>query len=122
MCINLKEKMEKCKECGADLIGRIDKKFCSEGCRNSWHNRRCRDEGKEIRKINRILARNLKLLKEISCNKTVECPKEKMVRLGFDFSYFTSVEKDPCIGLCYFCYDFSYSYSKKDVICISPPN
>jgi len=29
----------KCLECGHVLYGRADKKFCSEGCKNKYHNR-----------------------------------------------------------------------------------
>ena len=32
--------MEKqCLECGDKIVGRIDKKFCSDGCRNAYNNK-----------------------------------------------------------------------------------
>ena len=30
---------KQCLECGNELMGRIDKKFCSDGCRNAYHNK-----------------------------------------------------------------------------------
>lgn len=111
-----------CKECGANLMGRIDKKFCSEGCRNAWHNRVSREENIEIKKINCILARNHKVLKGLVDNKICECSKERLAELGFNFSYFTSLEKKPSVGKCYFCYDFGYFYPKKGFICITRKN
>ena len=28
----------KCLHCGEKLIGRVDKRFCDDQCRNTWHN------------------------------------------------------------------------------------
>jgi predicted nucleic acid-binding Zn ribbon protein len=45
--------MEKnCPECGEKIIGRIDKIFCSDQCRNTYNNRQNRASTNLIRKIN----------------------------------------------------------------------
>ena len=31
--------METCLECGEKIIGRSDKKFCNDACRNSYNNK-----------------------------------------------------------------------------------
>lgn len=114
--------MENCKECGAILVGRTDKKFCSDGCRNDYHNRISRDENKEIRKINCILAKNRNVLKALFESKICECSKEKLYKMGFNFSYFTSYGRKPNVGKCYFCYDFGYFCSQKGHIFITQLN
>jgi len=109
-----------CKECGSNLMGRIDKKFCSDGCRNSFHNRIYRDELTGIRLINRVLARNRKLLKDLFDNNEKECPKERLMELGFNFSYFTSMVGKSSVNKHYYCYDFEYYYTANKLIYISP--
>jgi len=47
--------MSDCIECGRELFGRCDKKFCSDGCRNSYNNRIRRKGTEEPRRINRVL-------------------------------------------------------------------
>jgi hypothetical protein len=108
ICLILKEKMGNCLECGVNIIGRIDKKFCSDGCRNSFHNRVYREESSGIRVINRVLARNHRLLKNLFDNNERECFKERLTELGFNFSYFTSIEEKASPDKHYFCYDFEY--------------
>jgi len=114
--------MGHCKECGANLLGRIDKKFCSDGCRNAYHNRISRDENIEIRKINRILAKNHKVLKDFFDNDVKECPKERLAEQGFNFLYFTSLEKRSGGEKCFLCYDFGYYYTEMDIIYITQEN
>ena len=51
-----------CPECGDKIVGRIDKKFCSDGCRNA-HNNNVNKDGKNlIRNINNRLRKNLSLI------------------------------------------------------------
>ena len=55
---------KQCPECEDPIIGRTDKKFCSDGCRNSYNNRVNKDQ-KNFRyefsdMIDQILAVQLK--------------------------------------------------------------
>ena len=38
-----------CSECGDNIVGRIDKKFCCDACRNSFNNRVNKDSKNLIR-------------------------------------------------------------------------
>ena len=40
-----------CLECGDHLKGRIDKKFCSDYCRNSFNNKVNKDKKKLFQKV-----------------------------------------------------------------------
>lgn len=47
-----------CLECGREVYGRTDKKFCSDGCKNRFHNRRHNEEKKIIERTLNALYRN----------------------------------------------------------------
>ena len=48
----------KCLYCGEPIIGRVDKKFCCDSCRNSYNYEKTHKQINVVRKINGILARN----------------------------------------------------------------
>lgn len=60
--INQAMKTTTCVNCGSTFTGRSDKKFCDDGCRNAYHNKRFALEQKVLRKIQRKLMRNRNLL------------------------------------------------------------
>ena len=44
---------KKCPECGDKIVGRVDKKFCSDACRNAFNNNINKDHKNLIRNTNR---------------------------------------------------------------------
>ena len=58
-----------CLECGAKIVGRIDKKFCSDACRNAYNNRINKDSKNLIRNTNNRLRRNYRILETHNPNK-----------------------------------------------------
>ncbi len=97
-----------CLECGTKIIGRIDKKFCSDQCRNTYNNRMNRDETTFMTKVNRILRKNRKILKELNPNGKAKVKRDKMKSAGFNFKYFTNVYKTKEGKVYYFCYEYGY--------------
>ena len=57
---------KKCPECGEKIIGREDKKFCSDYCRNAFNNRLNKDSKNLIRNINNRLRKNYRILESFS--------------------------------------------------------
>jgi hypothetical protein len=55
-----------CEECNEKLVGRIDKRFCSDYCRNVSNNRKKRLTSKTVRKINRYLQNNYRILEKLN--------------------------------------------------------
>lgn len=52
--------MEKnCPECGDKIIGRADKKFCSDACRNAYNNALNKDSKKPCQKRKQQVAKKL---------------------------------------------------------------
>ena len=80
-----------CQCCAQVLHGRMDKKFCDEGCRNNFNNQQNSVENKEIRIINRILKRNRAILLALFAleKKPTNIEKERLLLEGFNFRYMT---------------------------------
>ena len=83
--------MENCLECGEKIMGRSDKKFCNDGCRNAYNNKHKKDSSNLMRNINNKLRKNHRILSE---QKFIEgkakTTRNKLISEGFDFEYFTS--------------------------------
>jgi len=56
---------KQCLECGDPVKGRIDKKFCSDYCRNAYNNKVNKDSKNLIRNINNRLRKNHKILVQL---------------------------------------------------------
>ena len=50
---------KKCLECGDKVVGRIDKKFCSDYCRNAFNNKVDKESKNLIRNTNNRLRKKL---------------------------------------------------------------
>lgn len=72
----------KCPECGDRIIGRVDKKFCSDGCRNAHNNRINKDSKNLIRNTNNRLRKNYRILEALNPNKKTKCSRAKLIERG----------------------------------------
>jgi hypothetical protein len=99
-----------CQVCAKPLVGRSDKKFCSDYCRALLNNEKKKlDAGEQvIQELNRILRRNRSILKSIGSHGEFTTRKEYLVLLGFDFSYFTHQLAGPDGGIYNCCYEYGY--------------
>ena len=100
-----------CLQCGKPLkSGRIDKKFCNEGCRNNYHNAQKLAENTEIKNINQALKNNRKILKKILGDKSSEIvSREVLLKSGFEFSFHTHYITTHFKNNIYtFCYNYGY--------------
>lgn len=100
--------MNTCIECGSRIVGRSDKKFCDDSCRNAYHNERNRVELNSVRKTNRILGRNRKILVELKAEGLERVHRKVLLALGFSFEHFTAYQEFPNYGLCPVVYDEVY--------------
>lgn len=98
-----------CKECGEILNGRSDQKFCDDGCRNAFNNKKLGTSTLFMRKINRILKKNHTILKELNPNEKTTIWKSTLEKRGFSFSFYTHLYKTKTGREYYFCYDQGYS-------------
>lgn len=107
---------KKCLECQHTFVGRVDKKFCSDFCRNIWHNRQNGILNNLMRNVNSILRKNRRILAECNPDGKARINREKLLIMGFNFNYFTNIYKTNSGKTYYFCYDQGYIELEEDVI------
>jgi hypothetical protein len=81
-----------CLECQDKIVGREDKKFCSDGCRNA----------------NNKLRKNYRILTELNPEEKTKTTKTKLMSKGFDFDLITSFYTTKTGNVYYFVYDQGY--------------
>ena len=99
---------KKCLECGGDIIGRTDKKFCSDYCRNAYNNRKNSAHVNMIRNVNNKLKKNWRILEKLNPTDKTRVHKSKLSDVGFDFNYFTSIYTTKKQSVYYFVYNQGY--------------
>ncbi|HMQ46038.1 MAG TPA: hypothetical protein PKA00_01280 [Saprospiraceae bacterium] len=104
----------KCHECGELIIGRQDKKFCSDSCRSTYNNRLNKDVGNFMRNINNILRKNRRILEELNTNGKTKVHRDRLMERGFKFSYFTNEFVTKSGNTYRFCYDQGYIEIEND--------
>ena len=99
----------KCLECGTAIRGRIDKKFCSDYCRNAYNNKLNKDSKNLVRNINNRLRKNYRILDNfpLKDGKT-RTTKTRLLDKGFDFEYITNLYTTKKGTTYYFVYDLGY--------------
>ena len=103
-----------CLECGEKIVGREDKKFCSDGCRNTYNNKINKDSTNFMRNINNKLRKNYRILSELNTEGKSKTTKTKLQSRGFDFGYFTNILNTKTGNTYYFVYDQGYLVLEND--------
>ncbi|WP_295335413.1 hypothetical protein [Flavobacterium sp.] len=107
--------MEKyCLECGERIIGREDKKFCGDGCRNAFNNKMNKDCNNYMRNTNNKLRRNYRILAELNTEGKSKTSRLKLLNKGFDFEYLTNIRTTKSGNTYYFIYDQGYMAVEND--------
>ena len=87
----LNKMANKCHECKTALVGRADKKYCSDYCRSAYHNKHNADSNNFMRNINNILRKNRRILMSFDpSEKSKKVDKVDLLDEGFKFSYYTN--------------------------------
>ena len=103
-----------CLECGEKIMGREDKKFCSDGCRNAYNNKMNKDSNNLMRNINNKLRKNYRILCELNPEGKSKTTKSKLLSKGFDFEFFTSILYTKTGNTYHFLYDQGYMVLEND--------
>jgi predicted nucleic acid-binding Zn ribbon protein len=93
-----------CPVCNEPILGRVDKKFCSDQCRNSFNNVRYSAGNGNVQKINRVLKKNHNILMALNTSGKTKVSRSRLLQEGFDFTYFTGIyetQKGNTYRLCY---------------------
>ena len=97
--------IRECIECKEPVRGRVDKKFCSDYCRNTYNNRVNKDSKNLIRNINNRLRKNYKILSVLNSSGKTKVTRTKLYDKGFDFQFFTSIYKTKTGNTYFYIYD-----------------
>ena len=109
--------MGNCLECGEKIIGRADKKFCNDGCRNAYNNKNNKDATNLMRNINNKLRKNYRILSEQNFKEgKAKTTRNKLTSAGFDFEYFTNLKVYKNGAEYRFVYDIGYKFLEEDFI------
>ena len=103
-----------CLECGEKIVGREDKKFCSDGCRNTYNNKINKDSTNFMRNINNKLRKNYRVLSEINTEGKSKTTRAKLLSKGFDFEFFTNILETKTGNTYFFVYDQGYRALEDD--------
>lgn len=103
-----------CLECGEKIVGREDKKFCSDGCRNSYNNKMNKDSNNYMRSINNKLRKNYRILQELNTQGKTKISKQKLIANDFNFEWITNVLTTKNGNTYYFVYDQGYLFLEND--------
>jgi predicted nucleic acid-binding Zn ribbon protein len=104
-----------CLHCGEPILGRVDKKFCTDQCRNAYNNELNRVKINYVRKVNYILTKNRRILEELNPKGKRTIPGKQLRHEGFNFDYHTNVYKTKAGKVYVFCYDQGYLALENDL-------
>ena len=111
-------KSKKCLVCDKVFVGRADKKYCSDQCRNVYNNKLNSTLYKEISKTNRRLRTNREILSKYFRLGMDSVSLFSLISDGFVLTYFTNLYKDSEGSEVYFCYDLGYKFAENETIII----
>lgn len=99
-----------CQNCGKPIQGRLDKKFCDDSCRNTYNNQQNAIPVNLIRNINNTLKKNRNILESLipANEELAKTTRERLVRAGFNFRFFTHTYQSKKGNTYRYCYDFGY--------------
>jgi|LakMenEpi03Aug12_release.lakeMendotaPanAssembly.Ray.scaffolds.fasta_scaffold949650_1 hypothetical protein len=101
--------MKDCAHCRKPLMGRTDKKYCDDTCRNAWNNIHRKQQPIWVRSIDQTLHRNRKLLEEVVPQEgKIRVMEKKLIDRGFNFQYFTHQVNTRKGTTYYFVYEFGF--------------
>ena len=103
-----------CLACKEAVKGRVDKKFCSDYCRNAYNNQVNKDSKNLIRNINNRLRKNYKILSELNSSGKTKVTRTKLYDNGFDFQFFTSIYKTKTGNTYFYVYNEGYLTLEND--------
>ncbi|MFZ5552011.1 MAG: hypothetical protein ACOZCO_02760 [Bacteroidota bacterium] len=96
-----------CIECREPIIGRPDKRFCSDQCRNAYNNKLNSDANNFVRNVNNTLRKNRRILSAVlGDNEKGKISKEKLMLQGYNFNYHTNTYTTKTGSVYYFCYEY----------------
>ena len=97
-----------CLDCGGKILGRSDKKFCSDQCRNNYNNRINRDINNYVRNVHAQLRRNRKILADLYDEDIRRIHRDALFALGYNFTFFTHLVETKDGQKWSYCFEYGF--------------
>jgi hypothetical protein len=109
-----------CLQCSAAIVGRSDKRYCSDQCRHLANNtvKRQSQGERRIHQVNTALRRNRSILKQLSPQGKTTIPRQYLELAGFDFRYLTQIYRTQKGNTYHLCYDYGYMLLPEEKVLI----
>ena len=106
--------MTTCPICNKEIIGRTDKRFCSDKCRAAsfYENKARLTQFKK--KVNEILEGNREILAYLNPQGKITVNRIDLEKRNFNFKFFSSVYRTKSGNVYWFCYDQGYRRLQKN--------
>lgn len=99
-----------CRNCGATIRGRIDKKFCDDSCRSAFHNQVNGEMTSVMRNTHRMLRRNWKILTRHFNRGEYVLDYDRIHQEGFNANLVTGYVLEES-RIKYRCYEYTFELS-----------
>ncbi len=99
-----------CLQCGEKLLGRTDKRFCSDACRNIYHYHANNAPINYVRNVVNALKRNRRVLSELNNGPDgkKKVHRDKLLERGYNFMYHTNTHRTRAGNTYVFCFEQGY--------------
>ena len=104
-----------CKMCGRPVVGRSDKIFCCEACRNRWHYHFGEGHERYSRKVLSALRKNYEIMESLLSEGRTSVDLLRMQDLGFKPAYITGHRRARYGHDEYRCVEISYCMTQRKV-------
>ena len=96
-----------CLECGERILGRTDKRFCSDACRNLYHYRANNAPINCVRNVVNALKRNRRILSELNTGPEgkTKVHRDRLIEKGYSFTYHTNTHRTKAGNNYVFCFE-----------------
>jgi hypothetical protein len=105
-----------CLDCGEKILGRSDKKFCSDLCRNNYNNRINRDTNNYVRNVHAQLRRNRKILADIYDDGKRRIHRDALFAMGYNFTFFTHLVESKEGARWSYCFEYGFRVLENDYL------
>ena len=101
---------KQCLQCGEKILGRMDKRFCSDGCRNIFHYNANSAPINYVRNVVNALKKNRRVLADLNTGPEgkTKVHREKLLERGYNFIYHTNTHRTKMGNMYVFCFEQGY--------------
>jgi uncharacterized Zn finger protein (UPF0148 family) len=115
-----------CPVCNTPLIGRTDRKYCSDQCRYISNNKKRQEHEQPILEVNSRLRKNRSILRSLCPEGRAVVSKEILDAMGYAYNLFSCIHVDPQKKIYYICYEYAFTpvieQEVKKVLIVARPN